>query len=719
MKHNILTVTILAAFLALSGCGGGSSTPSGPTQEEIAAEAERMALAAARTAAMTAAGEALAASNSATAAVQAIEGQVDAASASYEIAKQKAEDAKVASDAAQAANEMAQSATTSADAVMYQAEAERQRNLAQAALTDTQMYAEMTPKVLHDLAGNGLFTATGASFADDSRNPTSGNFADSTADNTEYSPLTTAISRDSDENVSAIATDFYVTSISNTGAGLEINYMVGGEARAAIMTDAECYPDPDWLTCEKDGAYLWSMTTMDPREFDQGDGYDHMEIQHIGGHGHRAYYLFGVNPQTLPTGRATYAGSFRADAYKMTSTSNDQRVRYTGNFLLSANFDMSELDGRIYSIRGSQPGQSSYRDRVSWPTSWFTITDGRIVNGQFTAVLTAGDSDPNTPFNDSVRGYMGHILGEFFGPNAEEVGAVVSASRDVAGEDHDYVLYGYVGGTDFGPAKTLGSEGLVTGLLRDLDTNTSALREDGTMATVQRTDNGWTVTVGDRTVEFQDTDYASHPDSSRHYVRAIDGGEAWFGSETGGLGKSAEFDHFDVKIWSYNDQVSGGNYSGVSTNDFIVHGDRTPGSAMPTSGTATYGGRMEARTWPTDAAPFTSSDLVMQYLGDVALTVDFANSGVTGDFTIMQSRIGLGSYSPATGGATFDAAINGNLFSADNLNGTGDFVGYQNGNVNGAFFGPSAEEAAGVFNAQDQTANRVLSGWFGTTKDDE
>ncbi|MDE0095124.1 MAG: transferrin-binding protein-like solute binding protein [Gammaproteobacteria bacterium] len=444
-----------------------------------------------------------------------------------------------------------------------------------------------------------------------------------------------------------------------------------------------------------------------------------MEIQQLLAHGHRTNYLFGVNPQALPSGSATYAGRFRADAYKMTDPSNGQRVRYSGAFLLSANFDMSELEGRIHAVRGSQPGQSSSSDRISWPTSFFTITDGRIVNGQFTAVLTAGDSDPNTPFNESVRGYMGHILGEFFGPNAEEVGAVVSASRDVAGEDHDYVLYGFVGGNDFGPAKTLGSEGILAGVLRDLDTSTTELREEGVTATVQRTENGWTVTVGDRTVEFQDSDYASHPAGPTNYVRAVDGGEAWFWTLTGGFGKTPEFNHFDVKGWGWNDQVSQGVYSGVSTNDLIIHGDRTPDSAMPTSGTATYGGRMEAYSFPTDDAVFTGSNLRISYRGDVALTADFANAGVTGDMTVLESRTGRGSWSSATGDATFNAAINGNLFSADNLNGSGDLASYQNGNVNGAFFGPAAEEAAGVFDAQDQAANRVLYGWFGTTKDDE
>ena len=592
--------------------------------------------------------------------------------------------------------------------------------------TDTDMTGDtdngMTggePKVLHDLAGNGLFTADGASFTDDARNPASGSFADSSADSTEYSPLTTAISIDFDENVSAIATDFFLTSISKTGAGLEINYMVGDEAMSVTMTSADCFPDPaPYLSCDKDEHYLWSMTSMDPTEFDQGDEFQHMEVQHLLAHGYRTNYLFGVNPQTLPSGSATYAGRYRADAFKMTSARGDQRVRYSGAFLLSANFDMSELNGRIHAIRGSQPGQSSSSDRVSWPTSYFTITDGRIVNGQFTAVLTAGDSDPNTPFNESVRGYMGHILGEFFGPNAEEVGAVVSASRDVAGEEHDYVLYGFIGGTDFGPTKTLGSEGILAGVLRDLDTSTTELRQEGVTATVQRTENGWTVTVGGQTVDFQDTDYGSHPLGRDSYVRLVDAGDAWLWTETGGFGKSPEFNHFDVKGWALSDQVSQGNYSGVATHDYIVHGDRTPGSAIPTRGTATYGGQMAARTFPTDDAVFTSSSLATRYRGDVTLTADFANADVAGEFTIQESRIGNGSYSSTTGGATFNADINGNGITADNLSGTGALAGYQNGNVRGAFFGPSAEEAAGVFDAQDQTANRVLKGWFGTAKDE-
>ena len=109
---------------------------------------------------------------------------------------------------------------------------------------------------------------------------------------------------------------------------------------------------------------------------------------------------------------------------------------------------------------------------------------------------------------------------------------------------------------------------------------------------------------------------------------------------------------------------------------------------------------MEAIEFPSDDA-ISSTDST-RYRGDVALTADFANAEVGGVIDDLESRVGSGSYSSADGGATFSASINGSNITATDLNGTGDLSGYQNGNVRGAFFGPSAEEAAGVFDAQDQ-----------------
>ena len=47
-----------------------------------------------------------------------------------------------------------------------------------------------------------------------------------------------------------------------------------------------------------------------------------------------------------------------------------------------------------------------------------------------TATLTGMDSNANAPMDMTVNDYKGGILGEFYGPNAEEVGGVWNATRD-------------------------------------------------------------------------------------------------------------------------------------------------------------------------------------------------------------------------------------------------------------------------------------------------
>jgi hypothetical protein len=434
-------------------------------------------------------------------------------------------------------------------------------------------------------------------------------------------------------------------------------------------------------------------------------------------------FVFGVEtPATaVPTqGVAVYNdGYFRADAYRQNSSSGDFRQRYSGSMQIVANFDMSSLNGRIFSVRGSEPGSS---DRVSLPTSSFSITNGQISDGQFTATLTGMDNDLNVPLNESVRGFMGEIVGRFFGPNAEELGGAVNASRDVTGTDDDLNLYGYIAIAvrQLGPSKMLGSAGLLAGNRRDFTAMTTELQEDDGMATVERIANGWSVSVGGRTVELRDDpDYGSDPQYSRTYFRSLSDGDAYFWRHADGNWRNPEFSHFDVKGWAFAERDSQGDFPS-STYNYIVHGDRTPDSAMPTSGTATYDGRMEAVELPTDKAIFPINSTGTFYWGDVTLTADFATSDVAGNFTdLLRSQPGrFGPYVQVPGDVTFDAGISGNGMTADNLTGTGDLVGYQNGNVRGAFFGPSAEEAAGVFDAHDQTGNKILSGWFGTTKDE-
>ena len=535
----------------------------------------------------------------------------------------------------------------------------------------------------------------------------------------------------SDNLASSEDLPFVITSIRrNSSGGYDVtghNENSPDDEITARFLPEHCDAEGCSIPANEDGLsfYMWTEIAPHTQHLSLNSEFDYFSVLAFNAwglpenKGQRNYIVFGVGTPAaaVPTqGEAIYQGGwFWANAYRQGSSSASFRQRISGEVRIVANFDMSSLSGRIFSVRGAEPNS---RDRVSWPTSSFSITEGKINSeGQFTATLTGLDSNSNTPFSESVRGFVGTILGQFFGPNAEELSGVVSTSRDVTGTDNDLNLYGYIVSRKFGPSTTLGSTGFIAGVLRDFEAETSQLRESNATAMVERTASGWRVTTNGRTFELSDSDLGRDSNFPDAYVTAVSEGEdAWLWAEARGFWKIPEFNHFDVKGWSYGETDSSGDYTS-STYDFIVHGDVTSGSAMPTSGSATYDGRMRAIENPTDDAVFSASST--NYRGDVELTADFANAEVNGVIDSLESRVGRGSYSSADGGATFTADINGSNMTATDLNGTGALSGYQNGNVRGAFFGPSAEEAAGVFDAQDQANNKILTGWFGTTKDQD
>ena len=559
-------------------------------------------------------------------------------------------------------------------------------------------------------------------------------YSSDTATDRSFSAVSASVIRNYTTDTTSLPDDMElsVSSIQrNTGGGYDITYLIDGVERTAELLPEHC--DEVAGECTIPGHSFWTMFTPVPGggQLDLTTFMEYFTVGHLNTNvtttdgsdiQQRQMIVFGVETPAaaVPTqGEAVYSdGYFRADAYRQDSSSGNYRQRYSGSMWIVANFDMSSLNGRIFSVRGSEPGSSN---RVSLPTSSFTITNGQInSDGQFTATLTGMDSNSTVPFKESVRGFVGEIVGRFFGPNAEELGGAVNASRDVTGTDDDLNLYGYIAVGQLAPSKTLGSAGLLAGNGRDFTAMTAELQEDDGMATVERIANGWRVSVGGRTVEFRDNpDYGSDSQFSTTYARSVSDGIAYFWRQAGGNWRIPEFNHFDVKGWGFAEQDSQGDFTS-GTYNYIVHGDRTPGSSMPTSGTATYDGRMEAVEISTDEAVPNITSTGTFYSGEVTLTADFAASDVAGNFTnLRRSQPGIGGpYAQVTGGATFDADINGNGITADNLTGTGVLSGYQNGNVRGAFFGPSAEEAAGVFDAHDQTGNQVLTGWFGTTKDE-
>ena len=152
----------------------------------------------------------------------------------------------------------------------------------------------------------------------------------------------------------------------------------------------------------------------------------------IAGGNLRPFWTAGARTDAadLPAGTATYVGSMGAEALSQVGSSNIVRYTLRGELSLTADFDASTLEGEITNIdqRWREPRPRVWIDLPG--TTRFDITDGQIADGQFTATLTGVDRNESAPLHESVRGYEGDVLGEFYGPAAEEVGGVISATRD-------------------------------------------------------------------------------------------------------------------------------------------------------------------------------------------------------------------------------------------------------------------------------------------------
>lgn len=317
-------------------------------------------------------------------------------------------------------------------------------------LVEQPVEATLLSRNLHSLDGLGLTDEGRLSRVMDS-SPLAEIYMDT---ENRFAPISASINRDYAAETSRLADALYITSFRKAGPDdLEINYMIDGQTRTVTMNrNNDCFEVPagsGYLDCEDDnGHYLWSWTS--DSTLDAGDDFAYMEAQHltVNSHTHQISYVFGVSPEVLPTGSALYTGDFVASSFKTTDPSWDQRQRYRGRMILTANFDLRTMDGYLDQIRGSAPGGPQLSgDLVDFPeTTWFSITDGRIHNGQFTAILTGRDNNPDASFDESVRDFIGRLAGRFFGPNAEEFGAVLSATRDLDGDENDRVLHGVITG---------------------------------------------------------------------------------------------------------------------------------------------------------------------------------------------------------------------------------------------------------------------------------
>ena len=323
---------------------------------------------------------------------------------------------------------------------------------------------------------------------------------------------------------SELSADFFVESIRrNAGGEYVIDYVIDGTEEEITLDTGDCGSSGCEFLVNGRRTFFWSWTRDDDDPSIE-DGLGEFQYMASLGFAHyspmdlqaRTWFVFGVRTEDLPMGTATHHGRFFSWSFETANSAWSRRQYVSGTMRLVANFDMRALEGRIIRIRGRQPEEST--SYSTWPTSSFAITEGRIVNGQFTATLTGLDSDPTTPFDESVRGFMGHILGEFYGPNAEEVGGVVTATRDVAGTADDRVLHGFIGGrkTDRLTGVT-DLEALWTAVDLDYQAGSATVLTAVERPTVESTADGYTITYivdgQTQTLELRESDFGSNVNS--------------------------------------------------------------------------------------------------------------------------------------------------------------------------------------------------------------
>ena len=574
----------------------------------------------------------------------------------------------------------------------------------------------------------------------------------------QFAPLTSAIQRDFGAP-STTTSESHVKTISSDGNnGFHVSYVVGGEEMTIHFEEAD-YETYNFYK-EVDGVHywLWSHTgAFGGTDKNRGSSrYRYVDLSGFEryheddddaddeGVDHRSHLSYGVRTDAadLPAGSATYSGIMEAETHLKSDPSRAHREAMKGILRLTANFDDSTLDGMVLGIRVRTRNQNNdgWNAWAALPdTTHFEVGDGRIVDGQFAAALTGVDSDAGAAPGETVGGYEGGILGELYGPAAEEVGGVLNASR------HDRVMHGVFAGKQGGPA----APGSATGLNRSMAdpvyaTNandsyealsdqgrrfaplTAALRRDSYELSSTPDDDAYvkaTWIEGDvvdgsgrlhmsyvadgeeHTVGFTTADY----DADDGFNKEMDGAGSWLWSLTGSFEGHSGYRYLDLYGF--------GHYgAGPSYNHFLTFGARTDPANLP-AGSAIYAGRIRADSYKQNDP---SSAFRIRVYGDLSLAANFDAATLEGTVSEISTRGNESNRSPLSETTSFEIGngqiANGRftatLTGVDTNSGAAldDSVSGYEGNVLGEFYGPAAEEVGGVFTASRAADDRVLYG---------
>ena len=166
-----------------------------------------------------------------------------------------------------------------------------------------------------------------------------------------------------------------------------------------------------------------------------------------------AFSVFGLRTPAseLPQGTAVYAGRMAATVWDANDGHWGNQRSLQGNLTLQANLDDLRLAGRIDDLRLGSIFSDDASHRPLAGDNWIDVSGAMIdEHGRLTASWTGhGPEAANLPqgasYGDTVGGFAGTIVGEFYGPAGEEIGGVLSGRRGAVDATPEQLLIGGFG----------------------------------------------------------------------------------------------------------------------------------------------------------------------------------------------------------------------------------------------------------------------------------
>ena len=537
----------------------------------------------------------------------------------------------------------------------------------------------------------------------------------------------------------------YLKSISSDGAGgLHVNYVLGGEETPVHLTAADVYQNRefDYRKQMDDGSgyWLWRYSSFFSTElgftYFDGSAWRYIPAPDSGPD-RRGVTIYGARtaPENLPAmGGAIYEGRMDADVWNADDPSFDSsRTNFYGRLTLKANFDDGEISGWInrFRIRNSRNDGNVWR----WlgRGSLITISGGKIDDGRFTADWTGSDSNMDPDPNYSVGGFSGKMLGEFFGPAAEEVGGVLNGNRAATATTSEQHLFGLFGAIGRQPAVRDSTEAFEPDYAftleqefsgADMGVRTPDQGEAYVKSIAKDGAGGARVTYVVNGVESVIDFGARDANRVGTWGKVVGDNEYYLWSFGWGL------NYAEITGWAHDINASGGSPSDNPIKRYRghnVHGDATEN--MPATGSATYEGRLYAEGRDVNQPDPNLGRT--RFRGALTLQANFANAEISGQFDNLSiSGPGESQYEALASGNSFEisnGAISGSGFTADwtgmDTNASsapGDSVRGFSGTMSGGFYGPAAAEVVGTLSgrraATASTNESLLLGSFGAKK---